>query len=126
MISLLVIYKVIIFNFSKEWRKSIKEDRWERTRVGASIYASRVITETVERRNILSNENTNKRRRAINIYLKDNNMHFRNNRNDEMTEIYANSLALANNHQPRNAIQKQSGSDTTLGMKGEVLHFLQE
>ena len=39
-----------------------------------------------------------------------------------MIEIYANSLALANNHQTRNAIQQQTGSDTTLGMKGEVLY----
>ena len=90
-------------------------------RVGASIYASSVIAKTVKRHHILSNENTTARRKAISIYLKDKNMHFRNNRNDEMTEIYANSLALANNHQPRNTIQQQTGSDTTLGMKGEVL-----
>ena len=56
------------------------------------------------------------------MYLKDKNMHFRNNRNDEMTEIYANSLELANDHQSRNAIQQQTGSDTRLGMQGEALY----
>ena len=98
-----------------------KEHVKRNVRVGASIYASSVITKTVERHHILSNENTTARRKAISLYLKDKNMQFRNNRNDEMTEIYANSLALANNHQPRNTIQQQTGSDTTLGMKGEVL-----
>ena len=38
-----------------------------------------------------------------------------------MGELYANTLLLTNNPQARNAIQQQTGCDSMLGMRGEVL-----
>ena len=43
------------------------------------------------------------------------------NGNGEMTELYANTLLLANNHQARNTIQQHIGCNLTLRMKWEVL-----